>query len=198
MKRLLPLISALALALPASAAGQDLGATVANAPVQYDGTDAFVSVSCPNDELPCAGAVVLLLDGAQIGTTPFSIGAETSDKVRVPAAGRLDNVTQVVVTVGTTTVTRAVERIRTESGIGEGQTEVSPAARERSCRAFRGASSIRVRGVECVEALRVVRAGNAKKARSFSVNGFSCRRTTKTNVSCTDDDRRVRWRRSAR
>jgi hypothetical protein len=198
MKGLRPLIALLALAVPTAAIGQDLGATPGNAPVQYDGTDAFVSVGCSNDELPCAGAVVLLLDGAQIGTAPFSVAAETTDRVRVPATPQLENVSQVVVVIGTVSAARQVERIRTETGIGPGQTEVEPQARERSCRAFSGASQIRVRGLECVEAARVVRAAAKKKNKSFKVSGFSCRRLTKTNVSCTDDKRLVKWRRSAR
>lgn len=198
MKRLLVLLSAFVLVLAGSAAAQDLGATPGTAAVQYDGTDAFVSVSCANDELPCAGAVVLLLDGAQIGTSPFNVAAETSERIKVAATGQLDGVTQVVVAIGTATATRQVERIRTESGVGEGQTEVEPVARERSCRSFSGASSIRVRGVECVEATRLVRSAATKTAKSFRLSGFSCRRVTKTTVTCTDDDRRVRWRRSAK
>jgi hypothetical protein len=213
MKGFIAAIVLLVLGLAAPAAAQLPGASAGPSAVLFDGTDAFVNVACGREEGDCIGEVSLVAadagDVAIGGPVGFSIDAESADRVKVPitAAGiaALESARQVVVVIGGVPAVRQVERIRTESGIGPGQVEVSPQARQRNCRQFTRVSEIKVRGIECADAKSLigsVASRGSRCATRCTVRGFTCtgKKSGKTarRFDCTTETQRVRWRRSTR
>ena len=204
MKALIVALVALAL-VPAQAAAEG---TPGRGAVQFDGTDAIVQVACGKEEGECRGQVSVAAvespTAAVGGPAPYVVDAEATERVRVPLtdAGRqlLASVREVVVVVDAATAVTIVERIPSQEGIREGQTEVSPVARQRSCRSFAGVTEIRVRGVECRDASALIRSVNSRGrrcAKRCTVKDYSCTRRT-SRVSCTSDTLSVRWRRVSR
>jgi hypothetical protein len=212
MKRSIAASAVIALALAATASAQLSGASAGRGAIQFDGQFAFVDVACAKEEGDCAGSVsVATVEAPTVpigGPTPFSVDAETTQRVQVPltAAGAtsLEAARQAVVLVeGAAAATRDIVRVPNASGIVPGQVEVSPQSRERSCSAFRPMSEIRVRGVECKDAKALIRSAPRSCGSRCTVRGFRCRATrsgkSALRYSCTRGEfERARWRRSLR
>jgi hypothetical protein len=212
MKGSIAALAVMLLALPAAASAQLSGASAGRGAIQFDGQFAFVDVACVKEEGDCAGSVSVATVEAPTasigGPTPFSVDAETTQRVQVPltvaGAATLESARQAVVLVeGAAPAVRDLVRVPNASGIVPGQVEVEPQARQRTCRSFRPMSEIRVRGVECKAAASLIRSAPRSCGSRCTVKGFRCRATRSgrraLRYDCTHGTaERVRWRRTLR
>ena len=205
MKALIVSLALLAAPGAATAAAQLPEGSPGRANVQFDGTDALVQIVCGKLDGECRGQVLVAAVDAPTaavgGPVPYVVAAEDDERVRVPLsdAGKqlLGSARQVVVVVDAISAVKTVDVIPSESGIVPGQTEVSPAARQRSCRSFGRVFEVRVRGVECEDArsliTSVVKRGS-RCAKRCVVKEYRCSRRS-TRTTCTRDSFTVSWRR---